>query len=123
MKKIIIFGLNMFSEIMYYHLSKDEQYEVCAFTVDDEYCTCTTFMGKEVIPFSEVGKKFPPSECEVALTVGYKNMNELRRNKFIQLKEHGYNVLNYIHKSSACFHKHMGEGNIILENSTICAIC
>lgn len=119
MKKVIIFGLNKLSEIVAYHLEKDERYELVAFTVDEQFIDKEVFMEKPIIPFSTLVTGYPAAEYKIILTIGYSNMNNVRMQKFDELRKLHYKVENYIHPSVQTFQEHIGEGNIILENCTI----
>lgn len=118
MKKIIVFGMNHFSEMMICYLTADG-FDVEAVCADKKYCKDTVYMSKPVIPFENVEKYYPPDKYAFILCLGYKNMNKLRMEKFYQIKEKGYSVLNYIHPAAIVQTKSIGEGNIVLESAVV----
>ena len=118
-KKIVIFGINNYTDIFFDYLSCEEEYEVCAYTVNKEYLTVETWNGKRVIPFEHLEEEYPPETCEVLLAIGYNHMNEGREKKFFECKEKGYQVLTYIHPSAIVLTEKIGEGNLIMAGSII----
>ena len=123
MKKVIVFGTNKLSELMFYYLTHDSRYELAAFSVDDDYYDKDEFMGLPVIRSSVLKEKYPPGEYGIIMTVGYSSMNELRKNKFAAFKAQGYTIETYCHPSAVILTEQIGEGCIILENCTIGAYC
>ena len=59
MKSLIIFGTAEIAELAYFYFTNDSDYEVVAFTVDDEFVDNDMLLGLPVISFSEISYKFP----------------------------------------------------------------
>ena len=117
MNKIIIFGLGDLAEQMNFFLEQCS--DVAGFTVDDEYVKESVFNGKDVVPFSQLAKTYPCDEYEICLTVGYSKMNKNRGEKAALLKSMGYKLTTYIHPTAVNSASEIGEGCLIMENSTI----
>ena len=124
MKKVIIFGIGEFAQLLKFYLENDKnyknEYKVEAFTLDKDYIKMETFMGLPLIPFEEIERKYTPKDFYCFITIGYKNMNELRSKKLFQAKEKGFKTRNYI-SSNACVYNDLiiGENNFIMDNQVI----
>ena len=119
-KKLIIFGNAEIASLAKFYFTNDSEYEVIAFTVDDEYLENDTFEGLPVIPFSEVNKKYPPSEYEMHVALSYIRLNQLREQKYHQAKAAGYKLASYFSsKSSFWDDLSIGDNCFILEDQTI----
>ena len=120
MKPLILFGKGLFAEIALQYFTDDSEYKVIAFTLDDEFIDEDTYLNLPVIKFSEVEKKYPPSNFEMFICLSYTNMNKLREKKYFEAKEKGYNLVSYI--SSKCTYlskNNPGDNCFIFENNTI----
>lgn len=120
MNKAIIFGISDFSAIIYTYIKDTPNSpEISAFIVDRAYRKQDEFCGIPAEDAEDMVLRFPPSEYGVYLCVGYKKMNDGRRNVFERLKSNGYTVLNYFHPSAYIHTAEIGEGNIALHNVVI----
>lgn len=54
MDRIIIFGVNMFSSVVYQTMMKEGKGEVIGFTLNKQYIECDNFEGLPVIPYEEL---------------------------------------------------------------------
>ncbi len=87
MKKCIVFGTSYFAEMLTYYVEKFTECEVVAYTVDKEYRKGEELYGKNFVDFETVQELYPPTEYSMVVGLGYNNMNELRKNKFTEIKE------------------------------------
>lgn len=118
-KKIVIYGIGEFAELMDYYLCQDAENCVVAFTADKAYITQNEFLGRPVVAFEEVDECFPPTEYDMFVAVGYATMRD-RKRMFEKAKMKRYGLANYISKQ-ALVEKNvrMGENNIILSGAMI----
>ncbi|KYC29012.1 Transferase hexapeptide repeat [Sterolibacterium denitrificans] len=87
----------MFSSLAWYCLSHDSPYQVAAFTVDRNYMgNGGTHEGLPVVPFEELAQRYPPDSFGVLLPLGYHAINGLRRDRFLQTLDMGYEVASYL---------------------------
>lgn len=126
MKKVVIFGLTQFAEILVHFLKAESSgYEVVALTADNKYLPLDNKMlapslqDLPVVPFEEVEKSYPPDEYGMFLCIGYTSMNMARQQKYNETKCKGYQVMSYIHPTAVVLTEELGEGTIIMENATI----
>jgi sugar O-acyltransferase (sialic acid O-acetyltransferase NeuD family) len=119
-KKLVLFGDSAFAEIAYEYFTFDSDYEVVAFTVSNEYLTKNELFGLPVIPFEEIENKFPPSIYELHIALVYNSLNRIRRQFYIEAKEKGYNLANYISSSAFIWRNvTIGDNVFIFEDNTI----
>ena len=116
MKKLVIFGNGEFASIANYYFSDRVVEFFCA---DDELCKENSFEKKPLIPKSELLKK-NKSDFELFVAISYRNMNDLRTTKYLELKKQGFNFTSFIHKKSYISKTStIGENCLILEGQNI----
>ena len=119
-KKLIIFGLGEQAEVAHYYFSQHSDYEVVAYTVDDEFSGQPSLTpGIPVVPFSSVEKIYTPDEHSAFVAIGYSKMNQLRKQKFQEMKNKKYKCASYVSRDAINFSKSIGENCLILEDNTI----
>ena len=122
--KLVIFGAAEIASLAKYYFENDSDYEVVAFTVDDSYCESDTFEGLPLIPWSQVHKKFPPSDFNMHVALSYMKLNQLRQEKYKQAKAANYNLVSYVSTKSVTWPDlRIGDNCFILENQTIQPTC
>lgn len=119
MDKIIIFGVNMFSSVVYQSILTDNKAEVIGFTLNREYITDKYFEGLPVYPFEDLDTLFNMSDIKIAITIGYSNMNSNRQIVYDKCKQSGYNIYTYISNRAVLYSHDINEGSIILPTAFI----
>ena len=109
MQKIILWGTGPITQVAYYYLTTDSDFEICGFCVDRKYLTDNQFNGKPVVAFEDIEKKFPPEEYAMAIIMGYKNTNKIREERYLEAKRRGYKFISYISSKSSIDTKDIGE--------------
>ena len=121
-KQIIIFGTGEIAELAYYYMTNDENYphEVVAFTCDPEYAEQDSFMGLPLIPFDQIEVEYPAKNYVMHVALSYKRLNEIRKEKYLEAKAKGYELISYICSKSVVWPDlTIGDNCLILENQTI----
>lgn len=119
-KKIIIFGQGLYAEIVNQYLTDDSEYEVVAFTLDDEYIKENTYLGLPMVPFSEIEKSYPPKDYFMHVGLSYTDLNHLREYRYHHAKDKGYTLPTYISSKATVLTKYpIGDNCFIFENNTI----
>lgn len=97
-KRLIIFGIEDYSKIVYEYFTRDGIYEVAAFTVDRKYIKqpIVNLYGLPVVAFEEIESFYPPDKHEFHAAVVYGNLNRDRANIIARAKEKGYKLASYI---------------------------
>lgn len=119
-KSIIIIGNTNNAKLAHYYFTNDTEYNVVAFSVDNEYIKDKKFCNLPVIAFEEIEQRFPPKDHDAFVAIGYTDMNNLRKKMYQLTKGKGYRLPNYISsKCSFLTNEVIGDNNLILEDNTI----
>lgn len=120
MKKLIIFGLTDAAELAYYFFSHDSNYRVEAFAVDAVFMPPEKyFKGLPVVALEVVTQIYPPDDYAFFVALGYSKLNAIRKEKYLAVKELGYELVSYISSRASVFTEDIGENCFILEDNTI----
>lgn len=116
MKKVIIFGIGDLAKELYYYM-KDE-YNILGYAIDDDYFL-EEYSNYKVKVYKKSDLKKIEDKYFLITAIGYKNM-KARKKKFLELKEEGFNFINFIHKS-VIFEKDLkiGTNNIIFPGTIV----
>jgi len=120
MEKVIIFGLGDISQIANFYLSKDDRYEVVAFTLDRDYIKEEVFEGLPVVSFENIESIYPNTDYKLFIPLSYTKVNKLREEKFLKAKEKGYKFTSYISpNATVASNTKIGDNCFIFEDNTI----
>lgn len=120
MKKLIIFGQGLYTEIANQYFTDDSEYEVVCFTKDDDYIDSNTYLGLPMVEFSKIQDRYPPDQFDMHIAVSYTELNHLRERIFHEAKKKGYNLPSYISSRCNILTKYpIGENCFIFEDNTI----
>ncbi|MCQ8869331.1 acetyltransferase [Vibrio splendidus] len=119
MHKVIIFGLGDNAELAHYYFSNDSDYQVVAFTVNQEYKKVENFCDLPVISFEDIDNHYKKEDCHIFIAMGYGNMNSDRENVYNKAKSDGWICANYISSRATILTNSIGDNNFILEDNTI----
>lgn len=119
MDKIIILGTTHFSSVVYQTIVQEHQGEVLAFTLNKEYMSDIEFEGLPVVPFEDLSDLYDMNDVQIAITIGYKKMNDNRRDAYNRCKASGYKIYTYISNKACVYSKEIGEGSIILPTAFV----
>jgi sugar O-acyltransferase (sialic acid O-acetyltransferase NeuD family) len=120
MSRLVIFGAGDIARLAHYYFTRDSEHEVAAFTVDEKYRQADTFLDLPLVPFEEVGKRYPTDEYKMFVALSYARMNKLRAEKYYQAKENGYELVSYLSSRCSFLTDHpVGDNCFILEDNTI----
>jgi sugar O-acyltransferase (sialic acid O-acetyltransferase NeuD family) len=120
MPQLVIFGNAQYAEIAHFYFSRDSEYEVVAFSVDEEFITCDTLSGLPVLPIDLALIEYPPESHHFFVAMGYSKMNRQRETVYSRLKAAGYSLASYISSKATWLSQHEpGENCFVLENNTV----
>lgn len=119
-KKLVIFGVGDIGQLAHYYFTNDSDYDVVAFTVDRDYIDDTEFCGLPVVPFEDITSSHPPSDHDVFVAVSYAQLNKVRKDKYLEAKDKGYQTPSYVSSHATILNDgHIGENCFILEDNTV----
>lgn len=119
-KKLLIFGIGDFAQLMQYYFEEYCNYEITAFVVDKEFLICDKINNIDVICYDNVFEQFSPTKYDFFVATGYSQMNQLRFEKTNEIKKLGYFMPNFIHPTAFVDKTaKIGQNCVILENSVI----
>mgnify|MGYP002628218751 CR=1 FL=1 len=119
-RPLIIFGSAEIAELAKFYFDNDSDYQVVAFTVDDNFMEGDTFQGLPIIPFSDVKSRYSPASHDMHVALSYNKLNRLRHEKYLQAKTNGYCLASYVCSKSVTWSDlEIGDNCFILENQTI----
>jgi sugar O-acyltransferase (sialic acid O-acetyltransferase NeuD family) len=120
MKDLVIFGTGDLAQVAWAYFSRDSDYRVAAFTVDDSYVTGDSLLNLPVIPFSALEREFPQEKGELFVAMGFKRLNRARAEVYDRCKAAGYKLATYVSsKISQCGDWSAGDNCFILEQNVI----
>jgi sugar O-acyltransferase (sialic acid O-acetyltransferase NeuD family) len=119
MKPLIIFGTGDFAELVNYYFSNYSAYEPIAFVVDKEHINSEEFCGLPILPFEYILDIFPQKDYSVFVAIGYSESNKIRKEKYLQIKEMGYELATYVDHRSSVMTDKIGDNCFIFEDNTI----
>lgn len=119
-KPLIMIGAGKMAEVLYHQLTEDNRFEIAAFALEKKYYTTDTYLGKPVILYDELARRFPPDRYDAFSSVGYHYLNEARARLHDDVKSQGYHIPTFISKrayvSPAAT---IGTGCYVLEGASV----
>ena len=119
MEKVILFGNKSTAREIFLCLKLFSEYEVVGFTVDREYLESDTFCQLPVSPFDVVESTFPPDKHKMLIAVGYVQNNKIRRDRYFQSKERGYDLINFISPKAVMYPETEVGDNCFVGHGTV----
>jgi sugar O-acyltransferase (sialic acid O-acetyltransferase NeuD family) len=95
-KNLIIFGIGKIADVVYYYATEECGYNVVAFVTDAAYKTSDVFHGLPVLLFDTIEEKYPPSEFDMFIGVGYQDLNNFRERKYKEAVLKGYHLVSLV---------------------------
>ncbi len=119
-KPLVIFGSTEMAQLAHFYFTRESDYKVIAFTVDEEYIEDSVYCGLPIVPFERVQEIYPPSQNEIFIAIAYTKLNAVRKEKYIIAKAKGYTCPSFIHPKSTLLNDwQIGENCFIFEDNTI----
>jgi len=118
-KNLIIFGASSFSSLTWYCIAHDTPYECKGFTVDQAYCSASEHEGLPLIPFELLALHFPPESNALILPIGYTDMNNLRRSRFLTAQSQGYKIASYVSSRASIWPDFTAKDNCLIYEHAI----
>lgn len=119
-KPVVIFGVGELGQLAHYYFFHDSPQTVAGFAVDPAYANSESICGLPLVSFEHVSERFPPSEHDFFVAVGYTNLNAARAQKCAQARALGYTLTSYVStRASVWPDLVIGENCFIMEGNVI----
>lgn len=117
MKPIIVYGNTSLCKMIYHEATEMEHFSIAGFSVEKAY-----LLGREsllslpLLAFETIEELYPPSNYDMLVAfTGYKNRGREREDKYIQAKQKGFTLRNFLSsKSDIMPDITWGDNNIVL---------
>ena len=96
-KKTIIYGNGAMAKVLYDYMKSS--FDIVAFCVDKICIKEKTFCNLPLIDFENIENFFDIKKHNMINSVGFIDMNDLRKNKINEAKKKGYEIISYIDKT------------------------
>lgn len=118
MKDLLVFGNGNISKILSHYLEKN--FNIIAYVAFKKYVSSKKFNNKPLFAAETIDKKFSPKKYKFITTIGYLEMNGVRKKIYKFLKSKNYKFINYIDKNANVPNDiKIGENNILLDHVSI----
>jgi sugar O-acyltransferase (sialic acid O-acetyltransferase NeuD family) len=95
--RVVIFGAGDFARVAERYLTRDSQYEVAAFTVNERQLpTPATVAGLDVVAFERLTETHPPDRFAVFVAIGFSRVNQARAEVVAAVRALGYELITYV---------------------------
>ena len=118
-KQLIIFGNGQIAELSFFYFSKFTDNKIAGFMVDEENIKESKFCNLPLFSSAEINK-FPTDKYKIFVALSYKNLNAIRKEKYIFFKSKNYELASYVsEKATNLSNNIIGDNLLILENNVI----
>lgn len=115
MKKVVIYGNTILSQMIYDDSIRGGAFQIAAFAVDQEYLHRDTFCGLPQIDIERIEELYPSDEFDMLAVLGGYSCIRSRSLFFNKAKSLGYLLRNYVSCTADVVSMvSMGENNIIM---------
>lgn len=119
-KKLVIVGSGETGLIAYEYFQFDSEYEVIAFSVNEQYIVEKTVNSLPVVPFETLEKNYSPKDYEVYVAISSGKLNRNRRKVYNEAKNKGYKCASYISSKAFVWRNvEVGDNCFIFEDNTL----
>lgn len=119
-RKLVILGDSAFAEIAFEYFTHDSDYEVVAFSVEQEYLKRSELFGLPIVPFENVEEHYAPDKHYFFAANVYTQLNQLRTRLYHEAKRKGYSAASYISPHAFVWRNcEIGEHCFVFENNVV----
>lgn len=117
---LVIFGAGTLARLARAYFVRDTSHEIEAVTVDRDYLGSADLDGLPGVPFEDIERHYPPSECSLFVALGYTGVNRRRADKFQRGLELGYHLPTLVSSRSLCWDDlHIGRNCLVFDGVVI----
>jgi sugar O-acyltransferase (sialic acid O-acetyltransferase NeuD family) len=116
----VIFGVGELGQLAHYYFTHDSSRTIAGFAVDPDYTAAESIGGLPLVSFDRITDRFPPSDYDCFVAIGYTALNAARADKCARLKALGYNLASYVStRASVWPDLIVGDNCFIMEGNVI----
>lgn len=119
MARVGIYGTGLIAEVASFYFRNDTEHEVVFFVNAEDFINQPSFSDLPLVSFETVERHYPPEHYSLFIAIGYRNHNEIRRQRYLEAKQKGYRLVTYISSKAAYYGTPVGENCFILEGNVI----
>lgn len=97
MVDLVIFGTGGLTETVARDVIAHDAYRVVAFTVDAAFRRRKTFLGRPVVAFEEIERRYPPEDHNFLVVVTHTSDRFLAHKKVVEAQSKGYEIASFVH--------------------------
>jgi sugar O-acyltransferase (sialic acid O-acetyltransferase NeuD family) len=116
--RVVIFGVGQIADVARVYVEQ-AGHRVVAFTIDEAFITSDTHDGLPVLNWSALEAVAPPDAVHLFCPISYRQVNKLRKTKYLEGKARGYRFISFVHRSCENNAQSIGENCFILENNVL----
>ncbi len=117
---LVIGGDSAFAQVAYEYFTYDSDYEVVAFSVEQEYLKQDALFGLPVVPFETLETAYSPAQHKFFAATVYTQANQLRTRLYQQARAKGFAPASYISSHAFVWRNcQIGEHCFIFENNVV----
>ena len=119
-KPVVIFGTGDFARIAKVYFTRDDAFEVAAFTADRDRIEDSRLLDLDVVPFEDLPQTHPPDRYAMFVAIGFSRMNKARAEVYQRCKALGYELVTYVCSKAVVWGENVvGDNTFILENNVV----
>ena len=119
-KKLVIIGTGLLAETVLTYFEELSSYKVIAFACHEVFKTKDEAYGRPLVAIETIDQIYAPSEVDVFVAIGYRQMNRIRQTVYDDIKARGYQCATFVHPSVHIWTTtSIGDNVLILENNII----
>ena len=95
-RQLVLIGAGEFAQIACEYFEHDSDYDVVAFSVEQEYLARQTLADRPVVPYETLEARYPPADFDVFVAIPSSQLNRLRTRFYLDMKRRGYRLATYV---------------------------
>ena len=100
-RRLVIFGVGPFADLIAYHFEAQGGREVVAQTVHERFVPAELSGSRPVVPFETLAARFSPGEHEVFVAIEHSRQNAARADIAAMARQQGYRLASFVSPSAA----------------------
>ena len=119
-RPLLIFGTGELAQLAHFFFCHDDRRQVAAFVVDAAYRQAAEFMGLPLVASEGLETRFPPTDFEMFVAIGYTQLNRVREARCIEARQRGYTLASYISSRASTWPDlKFGDNCLVMEGNVI----